>query len=142
MLLAPFTMEEFTHAIYQMHPDKSPSSDGLNPGFYQRFWSLCGHDVFLAGCSWLREGHFPSGLNDTNMVLIPRCDSPKSMKDLQPISLCNVLYKVVSKVLANRLRRVISKCISEEQSTFVEERSILHNAMVTMEVVHHMKCKT
>lgn len=117
-----------------MHPDKAPGLDGLNLGFF-------GTDVFLACCKWLQEGQFPHGLNDTNIVLILKCDNPKSMKDIRPISLCNVLYKVVSKVLANRLMLVFSKCISEEQSTFVEERSILHNAMIAMEVVHHMKCK-
>lgn len=138
-LLDPFTQEEFTQAIFQMHSDKAPGPDGLNPGFYQRFWSLCGPCNFNAGCTWLHEGHFLRSLNDSTIVLIPKCDSPKSMKDhLRRISLCNVLYKIVSKVLANRLRTVVSKCVSKEQSAFVEGCSILYNAMIAMEVIHHM----
>lgn len=141
-LLASFTRDEFKQATFQMHLDKAPGPDGLNPSFYQRFWDLCGEEVYQAGCKWLQERSFPSQLTETNIVLIPKIDSPKSMKDLRPISLCNVLYKIVSKVLANRLRKIIPECISEEQSGFVEGRSILDNALIAIEVVHYMKCKT
>lgn len=141
-LIKPFEEDEFKVAISQMHPDKSLGPDGLHLAFYQRFWELYGKDIYLADCSWLCECCFPPNLNDTNIVLIPKCDDPKCMKDLRPISLYNVLYKIVSKVLANRIRRVISKCISEEQSAFVEGHSILDNALIAIEVVHYMKCKT
>lgn len=78
-LTCPFTEEEFRNATFQMHPDKSPGPDGLNPTFYQRFWHLCGKDIDNAGCNWLNEGRFPDHLNDTNVVLIPKCDDPRSM---------------------------------------------------------------
>jgi hypothetical protein len=64
------------------------------------------------------------------------------MKELRPISLCNVLYKMVSKVLANRLKVCLDKCVGEEQSAFVEGRSILDNALIAIEVVHALKRKT
>ncbi|GAU39610.1 hypothetical protein TSUD_276500 [Trifolium subterraneum] len=64
------------------------------------------------------------------------------MKDLRPISLCNVLYKMISKVLANRLKRCLDKCVSQEQSAFVEGRSILDNALIATEVIHALKRKT
>jgi len=63
------------------------------------------------------------------------------MKDWRPIALCNVLYKLVAKVLANRLKKNMHTCISENQSAFVPERSILDNAMIAIEVVHHMKVR-
>ena len=63
------------------------------------------------------------------------------MKDWRLIALCNVVYKVVAKVLANRLKRVLNKCISESQSAFVPGRSILDNAMADIEIIHYMKSK-
>jgi hypothetical protein len=64
------------------------------------------------------------------------------MKDWRPISLCNVLYKTVVKVLANRLKPILNKCVSDNQSAFVPRRSILNNAMATIEIIHYMKAKT
>ncbi|KAK2383934.1 hypothetical protein QL285_071338 [Trifolium repens] len=125
-----------------MHPDKAPGPDGFNPAFYQHFWSVCGDDIFEAAREWLDRGYFPSNLNDTNICLIPKCDNPTSMKELRPISLCNVLYKMVSKVLANRLKVCLDKCVGEEQSAFIEGRSILDNALIAIEVVHALKRKT
>lgn len=94
-----------------MHPDKAPSPDGMNPAFYQNFWDICGNDIFHAACSWLETGIFPINLNDTNIALIPKIPSPDSTKDLCPISLCNVVYKIIAKVLTNRLKRVIASCV-------------------------------
>jgi hypothetical protein len=130
------------HCFRRIYPDKSPGPDGFNPAFYQRFWEHCGDDIFAAASSWLDRGYFPSSLNETNICLIPKCDNPTSMKDLRPISLCNVLYKIVSKVLANRLKSCLDKLVSQEQSAFVEGRSILDNFLIAIEVIYAMKRKT
>ncbi|MCI28064.1 RNA-directed DNA polymerase (Reverse transcriptase), partial [Trifolium medium] len=141
-LVAPITKEEVKNALFQMHPDKAPGPDGFNPAFYQHFWNLCGNDIFEAAKEWLERGYFPSSLNETNICLIPKCENPNSMKDMRPISLCNVLYKMISKLLANRLKECIGKCVSEEQSAFVEGRSILDNALIAIEIIHALKRKT
>lgn len=142
VLLASFTEEEFRIATFQMHPDKSPGPDGLNPAFYQWFWSTCGKDDFQACTQWLSQGVIPEYISDTNIVLIPKCDQPISMRDLRPISLCNVSYKILAKLLFTRLSSVIDKCISEEQSVFIASRSILDNPIIASEILHHMMCKT
>jgi hypothetical protein len=103
---------------------------------------LCGVELFHAGVAWLEQGSFPEQIMATNIVLIPKKEIPETMKDLRPISLCNVLYKIISKVLANRLKPLLSHCISQEQSAFVEQRSIVDNVMIAAEIIHHMKCKT
>ncbi|KAK2438202.1 hypothetical protein QL285_023013 [Trifolium repens] len=141
-LVLPITKEELREALFQMHPDKAPGLDGFNPAFYQHFWDLCGDDIFAAAKEWLDRGFFPSSLNETNICLIPKCDNPTVMKDLRPISLCNVLYKMVSKVLANRLMYCLEKCVSEEQSAFIEGRSILDNALIVVEIINALKRRT
>ncbi|CAJ2652454.1 unnamed protein product [Trifolium pratense] len=141
-LVMPITREELKEALFQMHPDKAPDPDGFNPAFYQYFWELCGDDIFEAAKEWLDRGYFPSSLNETNICLIPKCENPISMKDLRPISLCNVLYKMISKMLANRLRGCLDKCVSEEQLAFIEGRSILDNALIAIEVIHALKRRT
>jgi len=140
-LPAPFQIYEFKHALFSMHSDKAPRSDGLNLAFYKRFWHLCGVELFHAGVNWLNSGNFPSHIMDTNIFLIPKKDNPESMRDFHPISLCNVIYEIISKVLANRLKPFLSKCISQEQFASVENRSIIDNVMVAYEIVHHLKCK-
>jgi len=140
-LTKPFSVDEFKEAVFSMHPDKSPGPDGLNPGFYQFFWDDIGADIFSSACSWLQSGAFPTHLNDTNIVLAPKGDHPETIKDLRPISLCNALYKIISKVLANRLRPLIGNLISPEQAAFVPSRSFMDNALSAFEILHHMCCR-
>ncbi|GAU37344.1 hypothetical protein TSUD_395250 [Trifolium subterraneum] len=142
VLTAPITKVEIQQALFQMHPDKSPGPDGFNPDFYQRFWEECSDDIFSVVSTLLERGYFPTSLNETNICLIPKCDNLTSMRDLRPISLCNVLYKMISEVLANRLKCCLDKCVSQEQSAFVEGRSILDNALIATEVIHALKRKT
>jgi hypothetical protein len=141
MLLAAFTLEKFKQAAFSKQADKCLGPDGFNPCFYQHFRDTCGHEVYQAGCHWLASGAFPQHVNSTNITLIPKGDSQTSMKDWRPVAICNVVNKIVAKVLANRLKQVLDKCISINQSAFVPGRSILDNAMVAIEIVHYMKAK-
>lgn len=140
-LTRPFSKEEIQETIFNMHLDKSPGPDGLNPGFYQKNWGEIGEDLFSSATSWLMTSAFPYEPNDTNIVLAPKGDNLETIKDLRPISLCNVLYKTISKVLANRLKPLIGSFISPEQAAFVPTRSIMDNALSAFEILHFMKCK-
>lgn len=86
--------------------------DSFNPNFYQNFWGMCGDDIFEAVSRWLGRGFFPHALNDTNICLIPKCENPQNMKEVKPISLCNVVYKMVSKLLSNKMKKCLAKCMS------------------------------
>lgn len=97
--------------------------------------------MFVCCKNWLADNAFSAELNDTNVVLIPKKDNADEMKDFRPISLCNVLYKILAKVLANRLKRILPGIIFENQSAFVPERSITDNVLVAFEVLHHMRGK-
>lgn len=80
--------------------------------------------------------------NNVNIVLIPKKKNSMVMTELRPISLCNVVYKIISKVLANRLKQVIDPIISDTQSAFIPGRLITDNIMVAYELMHFMKRKT
>lgn len=140
-LIKDFSFEEFTIATKQMHPDKASGPDGLNPAFFQNFWPVMGKEIFEYCKDWLHTKKFPGELNSTNVVLIPKKENASCMKDLRPIALCNVLYKILAKVLANRLRDVLPEIISENQSAFIKGRSITDNVLVAFEVIHHMRRK-
>ncbi|KAL8133792.1 hypothetical protein AgCh_009018 [Apium graveolens] len=139
MLTEELSFAEFTIAVKQMHPDKASGPDGLNPAFFQQFWNILGKEVFVCCREWLRNNSFPANFNDTNIVLIPKKEDACCMGDLRPIALCNVLYKILSKVLANRLKRILPHIISENQAAFVPHRSINDNVLITFELIHHMK---
>ncbi|KAK5783162.1 hypothetical protein PVK06_037670 [Gossypium arboreum] len=82
-----------------------------------------------------------SSINATQIVLIPKIFNPSNLTHFQLISLCNVIYKIVAKVIANRFRKVIDKCIDEAQSAFVPGRLITDNTLVAYEILHSMKQK-
>lgn len=141
-LISLISKEELYYTLIQMHPDKSLDLDGLNSAFYQNFWNLHGDDIFTEVKIWLERGFLPPTLNDTNICLILKCGNHKNMTDLHHISLCSVAYKMVSKLLSNRLKKYLDKCTKEEQSVFVEGRFILDNVVITFEVIHALKRRT
>lgn len=83
--------------------------------------------------------HILADLNHINLVLIPMKNKPTSMTELWPIALCKVLYKALSKFLANRLKRVLLSIVLESQSAFVEGRLIIDNIVVANEIAHFVK---
>lgn len=103
-LVREYTAEEVEKAVFMMGPNKSPGPDGFTAGFYQHHWQLVGPSVTRVVLHFLNEGAMDEGINQTTLVLIPKTKNPQDMKHFRPISLCNVIYKVCSKVLANRLR--------------------------------------
>lgn len=124
-----------------MRPDKAGGPDRLNPAFFQSFWKVMGQEVFTQCTQWLKAKNFPGDLNSTNVVLIPKKENDSIMRDLRPIVLCNVLYRIIAKVLANRLRKVLPSLISENQSAFIQNRGITDNVLIAFEMIHHMSRK-
>lgn len=138
-LAAPFTSEEVWNALLDMGDLKAPGADGLPVIFYKKFWSLVGDKVKGEVLAVLNGGDMLIGWNDTVIVLIPKTSPPETLKDIRPISLCNVVYKLISKVLANRLKLVLSEIISHTQSAFVPGRLITDNVLLAYELTHYLK---
>ena len=141
MLLKPFTGEEVRLALKQMHLLKAPGPDGMPPLFFQHFWSTSGEVVTNTVLNFLNFGIFPPNFNDTNIVLIPKVKEPKVVTDYRPISLCNMVYKMASKAITNRLKKILPSIISDTQSAFVHGRLITDNVIVTFETMHHISQK-
>ena len=129
-LIAAFTKEEMVTALKQMHPTKAPSPDGMSAIFFQKYWDVVGDDITCMVLNVLNSDMSIVDINRTNITLIPKINSPSKMFDFRPISLCNVVYKLVSKVIANRLKNIIPQIISENQSAFLSKRLITDNVLV------------
>ncbi|XP_019178261.1 PREDICTED: uncharacterized protein LOC109173479 [Ipomoea nil] len=141
-LALPFTIVEIKEALFSMAPEKAPGPDGMSPAFYQHFWPILGHDLFIFITHCLLDRSLPPGLNDSNIVLIPKKKCPEKVSDLRPIALCNVVYKVLAKALANRMKSLLHSVVSESQSAFVPDRLLTDNIIVAGEVGHYLKRKT
>lgn len=94
-LVRDFSMNELKKAIKQMHIDKLSGLNGFNPAFYQHCWPTVGEDIFREAKHWLDQESLTTGINNTNVVLIPNSDNPQTIKDLRAISLCNVFYMIL-----------------------------------------------
>ena len=141
MLSRDFTADEIKKAVFQMGATKAPGLDGMNALFYQKFWHIVGNDVMNAVLDFLNDGVMLPDLNHTNIVLIPKVKSPKKMSEYRPINLSNVVYKIISTVLVNRLKQVLLDIISPTQSAFVPGRLITDNVIVAYEALHYMHAR-
>lgn len=99
--------DEDMEALSQMKPLKSPSPDGFSASFYQTYWRIVGEEVCSTILNYLNNGVFDDHINFTYIVLIPKVKNPVQAIDFRPISLCNVIYKLMSKVLANMLKKIL-----------------------------------
>ncbi|KAF5454628.1 hypothetical protein F2P56_024278 [Juglans regia] len=115
--------------------------DGFPAQFYQKNWEVVGDQVCNFALEFLNHGGSLSEVNDTFITLIPKVQSPTRVVDYRPISLCNVLYKVVSKSMANRLKHILPQIIAPNQSAFVPGRLISDNTLVAYEVLHSMNSR-
>lgn len=129
---------EIEAAVFQMGRYKAPGPDGLPPSFFQHFWPIVGPSVTDTLGKAFVTGDLPEGLNEATICLLPKCTSPDSLGLFRPISLCNVLVKVISKVSANRLIPVMTKVTGRDQASFIPSRSTVDNIVVAQEVIHSL----
>ena len=134
-LMSQVTAEEVRKVLFAMPKDKSPGPDGYTSEFYKSTWDIIGREFTLAVQSFFIKGFLPKGVNSTILALIPKKSGAKEMKDYRPISCCNVIYKVISKIIANRLKQVSPKFVAGNQSAFVQDRLPIENVMLATELV-------
>ncbi|XP_071694439.1 uncharacterized protein [Rutidosis leptorrhynchoides] len=136
-----FSENEIWEAIKNCGSSKSPGPDGFNLGFYKKYWGIIKSDLIEAINLFWEKGEFSKGCNASFVTLVPKKVDPIGLNDFRPISLISSYYKIVAKILANRLKRVIPNLIGFEQSAFIKGRNILDGAVIANETLSFLKHK-
>ncbi|GLT52165.1 hypothetical protein SLA2020_255190 [Shorea laevis] len=138
-LISKFSTEEIDEAVWGCNGTKSPGPDGFNFNFIKKVWPVIKEDVYAFLVEFHENGKLVKGSNASFLVLIPKKDNPQSLGDYRPISLISSMYKIVSKILANRLRKVLDLVISPNQTAFIGGRQITDGIIITNEIIHEAK---
>ncbi|XP_074305021.1 uncharacterized protein LOC141639953, partial [Silene latifolia] len=129
------TNAEIKTVVFSIPDDKSPGPDGYSSCFFKASWAIIEEDMCKAVKDFFFSGKLLKQFNCTNLVLIPKVDNPVTVKEFRPIACCNVVYKVISKLLCNRLSQVLPYLISPSQSAFIKGRSIMGNILISQDLV-------
>ncbi|GJQ92932.1 RNA-directed DNA polymerase, eukaryota [Tanacetum coccineum] len=132
---------EIKSAVWGCGIDKAPGPDGFTFGFYRRYWSFIENDVVDAIKWFFANGNIPKVGNSCFITLIPKIPNDNLVKDFRPISLIGSVYKIIAKILANRLVSVLGDLVNEIQSAFVADRQILDGPFILNELVQWCKSK-
>lgn len=128
--------EEIRSAIWTLNPDKAPGPDGFPICFYRAFWGLIKKDL-IKMIRWIQQkGKIGGYTNATFLALIPKENRLSSFSRFRPISLCNASYKILSKILASRLKPLLPYLISENQGGFLPNRQITDSILLVQEAIH------
>ena len=138
-LLKLATEDKVREVLFMMHPEKAPGPDGMTALFFQHSWHIIKKDLVEMVNNFLVYGVMDSRLNVTNICMILKTERPTRMTELRPISLCNVAYKIISKVLCQRLKLCLPSLISETQSAFVPRRLISDNILLAQKIFHGLR---
>nr|GFA03829.1 RNA-directed DNA polymerase, eukaryota, reverse transcriptase zinc-binding domain protein [Tanacetum cinerariifolium] len=135
------TNDEIKKAVWDCGTDKAPGPDEFTFVFYRKFWYLIDNDVCDAVRFFFKNDNIPNGCNSSFIALIPKIPNVNMVKDIRPISLVGSVYKIIAKILANRLVGVLGDTVSEVQSTFIAGRQILDGSFILNEVLQWCKIK-
>nr|WP_131767154.1 reverse transcriptase domain-containing protein [Candidatus Protofrankia datiscae] len=138
MLSSPPTEEDIKDAVLLTDPHSSPEPDGFSCTFYQTVWDIKKNSLIAAVLYFFYGGIIPRSINARAIAFIPKKGSPATFSDFRPISLCNFSYKVITKILSNRLSRLLPIIISKEQGAFVKDRLISDNITIVHELVREI----
>ncbi|CAL1404855.1 unnamed protein product [Linum trigynum] len=138
-LCAAVTREEIRRAVFSLGARKAPGPDGFSGKFYRRYWDKVGETLCREVEDFFESASMPEGWNDTHIVMVPKVDHPETIGQFRPISCCNFRYKIISKIMATRLKKWTPVLVSELQTAFIGGRLIQDNIIIVHEALHHFK---
>ena len=141
MLTKCFDAIEIKKAVWGCGSSKSPGPDDFNFSFIKKFWDIIGKDIIHAVEHFYKFGNISKGCNASFISLVPKLGNPITLDGYRPISLVGCIYKVISKILSNRVKKVLPKIIDGSQSAFISGRGLMDNILVANETVEDIKRK-
>jgi hypothetical protein len=140
LLNRPISIIEIKKSIFDMDLDKVPRMDGFTARLYTSCWDIIKKDLYRMVMKSQNCTKLGGSTNSSFLALIPKEKGAKNFNRFRPISLCNTGYKIITKIMANRLKRILPKLISKNQGGFVRGRQILDNIILVQEAIH-TSCK-
>ncbi|GJY75790.1 RNA-directed DNA polymerase, eukaryota [Tanacetum coccineum] len=140
-LESSISQDEIKKAVWDYGTNKSPGPDGFTFEFFQKYWNVLKQDIVAAIHQFFDSGKFPPDCNSSFIALIPKIQDAKIVKDFRPISLIRSIYKIIAKILANRLSIVMPDLIGDVQTDFVSNRQILDDPFILNELLARCKHK-
>ncbi|GKV09171.1 hypothetical protein SLEP1_g20713 [Rubroshorea leprosula] len=141
LLTTTFSEQEIKEAIWNCDPSKSPGPDGFNFRFIMTMWEVIKADIINFVQEFQQHGRLVKGSNTSFIVLIPKTENPQAIEEFRPISLIGVTYKIIAKLLTNRLRKVLPKVIGEQQMAFIEGRQLVEGVVIANKILDEVKRK-
>lgn len=134
-LCAEVTDQEFYEGLCAIGDNKAPGVDGYNALFFKKSWSIISSKICQAVKGFFYTWKLYRAVNCTAITIIPKVRNPSSIKEYRPIACCTVLYKLIAKILANRIQKVIATIISDTQAGFIPSRKVVDNIILAHELV-------
>ncbi|XP_021971338.1 uncharacterized protein LOC110866498 [Helianthus annuus] len=131
------TEDEVKRAMFSIGENKAPGPDGYTSAFFKKSWDVVGGEVTKAVLDFFSNGQILKQINHTILALVPKVETPNTVLDYRPISCCNVLYKCISKIITDRIKRGLGYLVNINQSAFVPGRKISDNILLTQELMHN-----
>lgn len=128
-------MKYVSEILFQICPTKALRLNGLLTIFYQNHWRMVKIGVFTT-CMILNKQGTIASLNHIYFAFILKIGKPKKITDYRPISWCNIIYRIVTKTIANRLKQFLHQVISQTQSAFTSTRLIIDNIIICYKCLH------
>lgn len=135
-LTGEFTRQEIKDAFFALPSNKTSGPDGYSAEFFTGAWSIVGVDATKAILEFFRSGRLLKQWNSTSLILIPKTSNADKTKDFRPISCVNTLYKVISRLLTNRIQEILFHVISPSRSAFIKGRLLSENVLLATGIVH------